>query len=80
MADYHVKALELAKANQWDASHTIIQQYDDAFSCNIHALLHRVEGDLSNARYWYQRAGTQMPASSVQDEMNDLLRVALSMD
>ncbi len=80
MADYHVQALQLAQAQQWDASHRIIQEYDDAFACQIHACLHRIEGDLANAGYWYRRANAQAATGSVEDELEALLSQARSMD
>jgi hypothetical protein len=53
-----LKAIELALAGQWDAAHNIVQQYeDDATASWIHAVLHKIEGDPDNSRYWYGRAG-----------------------
>ena len=53
-----VKAIELALAGDWDAAHGIAQQYEaDTTAAWIHAVLHKIEGDLSNSRYWYRRAG-----------------------
>lgn len=52
-----LKAVELALAGQWDAAHELVQQYDDATASWIHAVLHKIEGDPGNSRYWYQRAG-----------------------
>ena len=52
-----LKAVELALAGKWDAAHETVQQYeDDATAAWIHAVLHKLEGDLGNARYWYRRA------------------------
>jgi hypothetical protein len=51
-----LRAVELALAGQWDAAHQIVQQYEDGTAAWIHAVLHKVEGDLGNARYWYRRA------------------------
>jgi hypothetical protein len=52
-----LQAVELALADQWDAAHEIVQQYEDnATAAWIHAVLHKLEGDLGNARYWYRRA------------------------
>ena len=52
-----LQAVELALAGKWDAAHQIVQQYaDDAIAAWIHAVLHKMEGDLGNARYWYRRA------------------------
>ena len=51
-------AIALAGAGQWDAAHQIVQRYDaDATAAWIHAVLHKIEGDQDNSRYWYRRAG-----------------------
>jgi hypothetical protein len=55
--DYLLKSVEQALAGKWDAAHELIQQYeDDATAAWIHAVLHKIEGDLGNARYWYRHA------------------------
>jgi hypothetical protein len=59
-----LKAVELALTGEWNAAHNLVQQYEDAATAAC-AALHKVEGDLSNARYWYQRAN-QM--KHVEDE------------
>jgi hypothetical protein len=52
------RAVELAIAGDWAAAHQIVQQdEEDATSCWIHAVLHKIEGDAGNSRYWYRRAG-----------------------
>ena len=52
-----LQAIELALAGKWDAAHQLVQRYeDDATADWIHAVLHKIEGDLGNARYWYRRA------------------------
>ena len=56
--DELLRAIELALAGQWDAAHEVVQQYEgDATASWIHAVLHKMEGDLGNSRYWYRRAG-----------------------
>jgi hypothetical protein len=52
-----LKAIELALAGEGNAAHQLVQQYEDATAAWIHAVLHKIEGDLGNARYWYRRAG-----------------------
>ncbi len=52
-----LKAIELALSGNWDASHKIVQEHDDPVAAWIHAVLHKLEGDLGNSRYWYKRAG-----------------------
>ena len=52
-----LQAIDQALAGKWDAAHQIVQQYeDDAIAAWIHAVLHKLEDDLGNARYWYRRA------------------------
>ena len=41
---------------QWDCAHNIIQEINTDLSSWIHAHLHKIEGDLSNAKYWYARS------------------------
>jgi hypothetical protein len=72
VASHHADALALARKNEWDAAHRIIQSYSDPLACLIHGYLHRVEGDLWNARYWYNRAGESMPENSLGDELERL--------
>lgn len=52
-----IRAIELADAGEWDAAHRAVQPLEDPVACWIHANLHREEGDLGNADYWYRRAG-----------------------
>ena len=55
--DELLQTVELALASKWEAAHEVVQQYeDDAIAAWIHAVLHKMEGDLGNARYWYRRA------------------------
>jgi hypothetical protein len=57
------RAVELALAGDWKAAHVIVQQdEEDATSCWIHAVLHKIEGDAGNSRYWYSRAGQAFEA------------------
>ena len=54
--DELLQAVELALAGKWDAAHQIVQRYEDGTAAWIHAVLHKIEGDPGNARYWYRRA------------------------
>jgi hypothetical protein len=52
------RAIALALAGDWDGAHQLVQQYEsDATAAWIHAVLHKMEGDLSNSGYWYRLAG-----------------------
>ena len=58
-----IRAVELAIAGDWQAAHAIVQQDEsDQTSCWIHAVLHKIEGDAGNSRYWYRRAGQSYEA------------------
>jgi hypothetical protein len=51
-------AVDMALAGEWDEAHGIVQADEaDPTACWIHAVLHKIEGDAGNARYWYARAG-----------------------
>jgi hypothetical protein len=53
-----IAAIELAIDGNWSGAHAIVQGKEaDPTACWIHAVLHKLEGDQSNARYWYRRAG-----------------------
>jgi hypothetical protein len=49
-------ALWWAKKGDWDEAHKIVMDDESAEAAWVHAYLHRVEGDLPNARYWYRTA------------------------
>ncbi len=51
-----LKAIDAALAGDWDRAHKIVQQdEDDPLFCWVHAVLHKIEGDAGNSRYWYSR-------------------------
>jgi hypothetical protein len=53
-----LRAIDLALDDQWDEAHEISQRYEsDTTAQWIHAVLHKIEGDLANSRYWYRQAG-----------------------
>jgi len=53
-----LRAVELVLAGDWEAAHNLVQQYErDTTASWIHAVLHKLEGDLGNSRYWYRHAG-----------------------
>jgi hypothetical protein len=52
------RAVELAQSGSWDEAHDIAQRHEgDATADWLHAVLHAIEGDAGNARYWYRRCG-----------------------
>ncbi len=65
-----IKALNLDAGGDWDASHRIVQQNFSMEACWIHAYLHRKEGDLGNAGYWYSRANQEISKQRLEEEWN----------
>ncbi|MBS1788566.1 MAG: hypothetical protein JST85_12630 [Acidobacteria bacterium] len=55
-------------AGDWDQAHKIVQDIETEQASAIHAYLHRKEGDESNARYWYGRAGRSFPVGKTLDD------------
>jgi hypothetical protein len=73
-----VEAVALALAGDWERAHLIVQDHEgDPIADWIHAVVHRMEGDVGNARYWYDRSGhAPREALSTQDELGEI-RAAL---
>jgi hypothetical protein len=67
------KALWYAGKGNWEKAHLIVQDLNDPLSYNIHAYLHRQEGDHSNAGYWYHKAGVKMPDKSLEREWEEMV-------
>lgn len=57
----------------WNRAHDLLQDIETAQASWVHAYLHRKEGDESNARYWYDKAGKPFPAGrSLEEEWRDI--------
>ena len=63
-----LRALWLDGSNEWDAAHKTVQDDESLDAARVHAYLHRKEGDLSNASYWYARAGQEAFHGSLEEE------------
>ena len=62
----------------WDRAHSLAQSQKDADGAWVHAYLHRVEGNLSNAGYWYQRADKPQSTTPVKQEWDEIAGALLS--
>ena len=71
-----LRALWHLARGEWDAAHTCAQREPGPDGAWVHAHLHRVEGDLANAGYWYRRA-ERPPADSPLDEEWEEIAAAL---
>ena len=67
LSDY-LQSLWWDKKGDWGKSHEIIQDLGDKNAAWIHAYLHRKEGDIWNADYWYTRAGKTRPQCTLEEE------------
>lgn len=63
------RALWFTKKGDWEEAHAIAQDTDTPTGSWIHALLHLIEGDLGNARYWFAEAGRPVRKPSQIDEL-----------
>jgi hypothetical protein len=52
-------AIQAALDGDWENSHKIAQSYSDSHANWLHAVLHKIEGDEANSRYWYARTAGQ---------------------
>jgi hypothetical protein len=66
--DAPLAALWWAAKGGWDAAHRLVQDEATADAAWVHAYLHRVEGDLGNAGYWYRRAAKPVATDTLEAE------------
>ncbi len=72
ISDY-LKALWYDAHGDWDKAHKLIQDLPDKNASWIHAYLHRKEGDVFNAGYWYNKAGRPAAAASLKSEWEQIV-------
>ncbi|HIP52538.1 MAG TPA: hypothetical protein EYH03_00815 [Chromatiales bacterium] len=72
-----LSALWYDAKGEWDRAHRIVQQQSGVSAAWVHAYLHRKEGDLSNADYWYSRAGRSQSAGTLEEEWEAIVQALL---
>jgi hypothetical protein len=72
-----LQAIWLGLRGDWHAAHERAQQQDDADGAWVHAWLHRIEGDLGNADYWYRRARRPPRRDDTRAEGLDIARALI---
>ena len=72
-----LQAMWHASKGDWETAHNIAQSISSELGSWIHAYLHRVEGDLSNADYWYRRANRPTHSGSTDAEADEIINSIL---
>jgi len=75
--DRALQALWLEARGDWEAAHVAAQEGGSRAGAWVHAYLHRKEGDVGNARYWYGRAGRPPATGSLEAEWAAIARALL---
>jgi hypothetical protein len=70
-------ALWWTAKGEWDRAHSVVQDEETKDAAWVHAHLHRVEGDLGNAGYWYRRAAKPVAAGSLETEWEQMVSALL---
>jgi hypothetical protein len=72
------QALWWAGKGAWERAHALVQDEAGAEAAWVHAYLHRVEGDLANAGYWYRRAGQPVASGDLDQEWSGIVAALLA--
>jgi hypothetical protein len=75
-----LQALWWAAKDDWERAHQIVMAHEDRGCAWVHAYLHRREGDLPNARWWYKEAKRPVAAGSLDDEWSAIVQTLLNED
>ncbi|MGD1891090.1 MAG: hypothetical protein ACFB15_10920 [Cyclobacteriaceae bacterium] len=75
--DKPLQAMWYAANGNWEKAHDLAQELNDSASAWVHAYLHREEGDISNAQYWYSRANRSVPHSTLEQEWDMIVSTLL---
>jgi hypothetical protein len=73
-----MQALWWDARGDWEQAHTLAQTHEDAEGNWVHAYLHRKEGDVGNAGYWYRRAGKPAQNGALTAEWEQMARTLLA--
>lgn len=74
-----LQALWWAAKDDWERAHILVQNEASAEAAWVHAYLHRVEGDLPNARYWYAKAHRPESADPLPAEWDTIAAALLTV-
>jgi hypothetical protein len=72
------KAVRHLEAGEWEAAHAIVQKDSSLLGNWAHGIVHLIQGDLENARYWYRRAHRRLPDGDTAAAEIAALKAALA--
>jgi hypothetical protein len=72
-----LRSLWWMEKGDWNQAHGLIDDAEGADECWVHAHLHRIEGDLANAGYWYRRARKPVSTSALETERSEIIAALL---
>ena len=73
-----VKAVKHLEMGEWQAAHEIVQKDASSLACWAHGIVHLIEGDLDNAKYWYRRAHRLLPEGNTANAEIAALKAKLT--
>jgi hypothetical protein len=73
-----LQALWRAEKGDWARAHALVNEAEGRNEAWVHAHLHRVEGDLMNARYWYGQAGRALADGPLDAERDEIVKILLA--
>ena len=72
------KVVRYLETGEWKAAHLLVQKDASSLGCWAHGIVHLVEGDLDNAKYWYRRAHRALPDGNTASAEIAALKATLS--
>jgi len=73
----YLQALWYDAKDNWSKAHSLVDSLEDKTACWVHAYLHRKEGDIGNADYWYNKAGKKRLAITLDEEWKNIVEALL---
>ena len=74
------RAIQLLESGDWQSAHAIVQEDEDSrLFCWAHGIVHIMEGDRSNARYWFRKAGRPFGKDTSAPEEIAALKAAIGV-
>ena len=72
------KVVRYLETGEWKAAHLLVQKDASSLGCWAHGIVHLIEGDLGNAKYWYRRAHRALPHANTAIAEIAALKATLS--